>query len=76
MPGAKGDPEKLKRLLVSNDDVERVRRCHLNDIENIIPFLLLGIMFVGVNPNVETAIIHLRCFFIPVCYIHWSTLVR
>ena len=25
MPGAKGDPEKLKRLLVSNDDVERVR---------------------------------------------------
>jgi len=62
-PGAKGDAEKLKRSLVLNDDVERVRRCHLNDIENIIPFVLLGIMLVGVNPNAETAIMHFKVFF-------------
>ena len=38
----------------------QVRRCHLNDIENIIPFVLLGIMLVGVNPDAETAIMHFK----------------
>merc|ERR1712241_473422 len=34
----------LKRSLESNDDIERIRRAHLNDMENIYPFVFLGIL--------------------------------
>jgi hypothetical protein len=29
------------KVMIGDPDVERVRRAHLNDIENIIPFVLL-----------------------------------
>ena len=34
----------LKKSLTSNDDIERIRRAHLNDMENIYPFAFLGLM--------------------------------
>jgi len=57
------DPEKIKRALVPNDDVERVRRAHRNDMENILPFMLLGLLYCAVGPDASTAIMHFKVFF-------------
>uniref|UniRef100_A0A1B0EUG3 Microsomal glutathione S-transferase 1 n=2 Tax=Lutzomyia longipalpis TaxID=7200 RepID=A0A1B0EUG3_LUTLO len=35
----------------SDPQVERVRRAHLNDMENILPFLTIGLLYVLTNPN-------------------------
>ena len=52
-------------VVVLNDpDVERVRRNHLNDIENIVPFVLVGLLYVGTNPDRDTALWHFRIFFV------------
>ncbi|CAK8689000.1 unnamed protein product [Clavelina lepadiformis] len=59
---APNDPDKQKVLLQPNQDVERVRRAHLNDLENVIPFVLLGLLFVGTNPDPTTALWHFRIF--------------
>ncbi|CAF0989569.1 unnamed protein product [Adineta steineri] len=61
-------------VVTTNDpDVERVRRNHLNDIENIVPFVLVGFFYVATNPNRDIAYWHFRIFFISrlihtVCY--------
>lgn len=36
----------------THEDVERCRRAHLNDLENILPFLIIGIFFILTEPNV------------------------
>ncbi len=52
-------------IVVTNDPaVERIRRNHLNDIENIIPFVLVGLFYVGTNPDRDVALWHFRVFFI------------
>jgi glutathione S-transferase len=53
-------PEDLKRTpvnrdpspeqLLPNEYVERSRRIHLNDCENIPPFLIVGLLFVATAP--------------------------
>ncbi|CAB4006910.1 Hypothetical predicted protein [Paramuricea clavata] len=35
--------------------VERVRRCHQNDLENNIPFVMIGLLYTLTNPSVLTA---------------------
>merc|ERR1712203_57161 len=40
----------------SDPDVERVRRAHLNDIENILPFLALGLLYCFTQPAYSTAL--------------------
>merc|ERR1712002_10781 len=45
-----------------NEDVERVRRAHQNDIENIFPFLFLGLLYILTNPAVATATLVFRIF--------------
>ncbi|CAF0874347.1 unnamed protein product [Didymodactylos carnosus] len=52
------------QLTLADPDVERVRRNHLNDIENIIPFVLIGIFYVAINPNPYVALWHFRVFFL------------
>ncbi|CAJ0960184.1 unnamed protein product [Ranitomeya imitator] len=54
-----GDPKKFLR---TDQDVERVRRCHLNDIENIIPFVGVGLFYVLSNPDLYFALLHFRVF--------------
>jgi glutathione S-transferase len=44
------------------EDVERVRRAHLNDIENIFPFLTLGFLYIFTNPSLSTATTLFRVF--------------
>ncbi len=52
-------------MVTTNDpDVERVRRNHLNDIENIVPFVLVGLFYVGTNPDRDVALWHFRVFFV------------
>merc|ERR1712241_1458156 len=45
-----------------NEDVERVRRAHQNDIENILPFLILGFLYMFTNPAYSTALLVFRLF--------------
>ncbi len=42
---------------VSNDhpDVARVRRAHLNDLENIVPFLVLAFFYLTTGPSAIVA---------------------
>ncbi|CAF0932787.1 unnamed protein product [Rotaria sp. Silwood1] len=47
-----------------NDIVERARNNHLNDLENIIPFVLIGLFYVGTRPKFDYALWHFRIFFL------------
>lgn len=58
-------PEDLKKTplnpnpdpsqLLPNERVERVRRIHMNDLENIPFFLVAGFLFVATGPSLEVA---------------------
>lgn len=37
-------------------DVERVRRAHRNDLENILPFFIAGLFYVLTNPEAFIAV--------------------
>ncbi|XP_074654620.1 microsomal glutathione S-transferase 1-like [Tubulanus polymorphus] len=55
--------EKVQPVF-DHDGVERVRRNHLNDIENIIPFIILAFFYLVINPDQTVAIYHFRIFLI------------
>ncbi|XP_077401017.1 microsomal glutathione S-transferase 1-like [Vanacampus margaritifer] len=54
--------EERKKMLRNHPDVERVRRCHLNDLENVIPFVLVGFFYALSGPELSTALLHFRLF--------------
>lgn len=54
--------EKRKRAMVPNETVNRVRRAHANDIENIVPFVILGLMYVAINPDAVVAVRIFKAF--------------
>ncbi|XP_068573232.1 microsomal glutathione S-transferase 1-like [Cebidichthys violaceus] len=54
--------EERKKLLKSHPDVERVRRCHQNDLENVIPFVLIGLLYALTGPELSVALLHFRVF--------------
>ncbi|KAJ8261368.1 hypothetical protein COCON_G00170910 [Conger conger] len=45
-------------------DVERNRRAHRNDMENIFPFLFLGAVYSMTEPTLLIARIHFQIFFL------------
>uniref|UniRef100_A0A1L8E4B1 Microsomal glutathione S-transferase 1 n=1 Tax=Nyssomyia neivai TaxID=330878 RepID=A0A1L8E4B1_9DIPT len=45
---AKGLKGKVK---LDDPNVERVRRAHLNDLENVFPFILVAFLYVLTNPD-------------------------
>ncbi|XP_072017640.1 microsomal glutathione S-transferase 1-like [Amphiura filiformis] len=47
--------------------IERMRRCHLNDLENIVPFLIVGLLYVLTGPSVDAATWHFRIFVVSRC---------
>jgi len=51
-----------KKVIFDNEGVERVRRNHLNDLENIPAFLLIGLLYVATNPTPNIALWHFRVF--------------
>ena len=55
--------EKGLKPNLADPDVERVRRNHLNDIENVVPFVLIGLAYVACNPSAGAALWHFRIFF-------------
>ncbi|XP_072096392.1 prostaglandin E synthase [Mobula birostris] len=48
----------------TDPDVERARRTHRNDMENILPFLFLGAVYSLMEPNLYVAHIHFLVFFV------------
>uniref|UniRef100_A0A8C3X8B4 Microsomal glutathione S-transferase 1 n=1 Tax=Catagonus wagneri TaxID=51154 RepID=A0A8C3X8B4_9CETA len=54
--------ENAKKYLRTDERVERVRRAHLNDLENIVPFLGIGLLYSLSGPDLSTAILHFRLF--------------
>jgi len=50
------------QLVSNNPSVERVRRIHLNDLESVIPFVLLGLLYVTTGPSQWAATLHFRIF--------------
>ncbi|KAK7095194.1 microsomal glutathione S-transferase 1-like [Littorina saxatilis] len=63
------NPEDVKRfaapgtaLTASDPTVERIRRCHQNDLENVVPFTLIGLLYVSADPDPDRAINIFRIF--------------
>ncbi|XP_016093700.1 microsomal glutathione S-transferase 1-like [Sinocyclocheilus grahami] len=54
--------EDRKKLVRVDPDVERVRRCHLNDLENIVPFVVIGLLYALTGPDLSMALLHFRVF--------------
>ena len=46
----------------TNEEIQRVRRAHQNDIENIVPFVILGLLYIFTNPVYSTALFCFRLF--------------
>ncbi|KAL3870639.1 hypothetical protein ACJMK2_038686 [Sinanodonta woodiana] len=50
------------KLTRNNPDVERVLGFHHNDLENVIPFVLIGLLYILTDPNPWYAKMHFRIF--------------
>ncbi|KAM9701095.1 LOW QUALITY PROTEIN: microsomal glutathione S-transferase 1-like [Menidia menidia] len=59
---ARKPTEERKKLLRSHEDVERVKRCHQNDLENVVPFVLLGLLYSLSAPPPASALLLFRLF--------------
>jgi len=59
---ANAEDARGRGVVKTSDEVERVRRNHLNDLENIPAFLFLGLLYVATQPNLTTALWHFRVF--------------
>ncbi|CAG5121304.1 unnamed protein product [Candidula unifasciata] len=46
----------------SDPMVDRVKKAHLNDLENVVPFALLGLLYVTTGPSLDTANLYFRIF--------------
>jgi len=62
LDAAGGDEEKAKKMMSENDDVERYRRAHLNDLENIPIFLLVALFYLVTGPSTSMANCHFIAF--------------
>ncbi|XP_029902159.1 microsomal glutathione S-transferase 1-like [Myripristis murdjan] len=51
-----------KKFIRVDPEVERVRRCHLNDLENIVPFVVVGLLYALTGPDLSSALLHFRVF--------------
>ncbi|CAD5118144.1 DgyrCDS6880 [Dimorphilus gyrociliatus] len=57
-----GQSPKDAKVDFRNDSVERLRRNHLNDMENVYPFVLTGFFYVMTRPSLDSALLHFRIF--------------
>jgi len=49
----------LPRRTTDDEDIERVRRAHRNDLENILPFFVVGFCYLLTRPSWNAAAIYL-----------------
>jgi glutathione S-transferase len=47
-----------------DEDIERVRRAHLNDLENVLPFLAIGFLYALTGPSLLAARIYFIGFLV------------
>ncbi|XP_028980976.2 microsomal glutathione S-transferase 1-like [Esox lucius] len=40
----------------------KVKMCHQNDLENIVPFVVIGLLYALTGPDLSTALLHFRVF--------------
>jgi len=59
---ANPEDQGKKKVAYDNQEVERVRRNHLNDLENIPAFLFLGLLYITIQPSPTVALWHFRVF--------------
>ncbi|XP_038626269.1 microsomal glutathione S-transferase 1 [Tachyglossus aculeatus] len=57
-----GKGENPKKFIRTDEAVERVRRAHLNDLENVVPFLGIGLLYALSGPDLASALLHFRLF--------------
>ncbi|XP_077196833.1 microsomal glutathione S-transferase 1 [Paroedura picta] len=57
-----GKGEQAKKYLRTDPDVERIRRIHLNDLENIVPFTFIGLVYSISGISYTTAWWHFHLF--------------
>lgn len=50
------------RISLSDPDIERLRRAHLNDLENIPAFWILGALYLTTNPAAAWATLLFRAY--------------
>ncbi|XP_035914583.1 microsomal glutathione S-transferase 1-like [Anopheles stephensi] len=53
------NPEDVKpggKLAYDDPDVERVRRAHRNDMENILPYFIISFLYMFTNPSITVAV--------------------
>ncbi|XP_058062539.1 microsomal glutathione S-transferase 1-like [Anopheles bellator] len=53
------NPEDVRpggKVAYNDPDVERVRRAHRNDMENILPFFAVGFLYMFTGPSVTVAV--------------------
>ncbi|XP_030745897.1 microsomal glutathione S-transferase 1-like [Sitophilus oryzae] len=59
-------PEDIVRLpkakVSTNENVERVRRAHLNDVENIPIFLVISLGYILTNPSYAVTLLLFRAY--------------
>lgn len=56
---ASGKAKRKVRFV--REGVERARRAHLNDLENLIPFFVIGFLYVLSRPDTNLAVNLYRC---------------
>ncbi|XP_043284765.1 microsomal glutathione S-transferase 1-like [Venturia canescens] len=50
------------KVVYDDPDIERVRRCHRNDLENILPWFIGTYVYLGTNPSYYLASMLIRIF--------------
>lgn len=53
---------KSAKISYDDPDVERVRRAHRNDLENILPWFMVTYVWLGTNPSYAVASFLIRAF--------------
>ncbi|XP_072017096.1 microsomal glutathione S-transferase 1-like [Amphiura filiformis] len=59
-----GEKKPARGIPEYDPDVERIRKCHRNDLENIPPFLIIGLLYIFTHPTLYVATMHYRAFVI------------
>merc|ERR550517_659549 len=53
---------KVLKKYQFDETIEDLRRCHLNDIENMLPFWAIGLFYISTDPSYSAALWHFRIF--------------
>jgi len=53
---------KSAKISFEDPDVERVRRAHRNDLENVLPWFMITYIWIGTNPSYALAGLLIRAF--------------